>query len=62
MLLGASIRFYSTCVPGIKPYGREIWLVNEKHIITTEMNDTRRVKWMSNVSLEDRISAEELMN
>ena len=43
-------------------YGSEAWQDKVVNVISLERNDARMVKWMWNVRLGDRISAEEFRN
>lgn len=51
---------YCACVSSVIIYGIDTLPVKEKYVISLERNDPVMVRWIFNVSPEDRISEEEL--
>lgn len=51
---------YCACVSSVVIYGIDTLPVKEKYVISLERNDPVMVRWIFNVSPEDRISEEEL--
>ena len=51
---------YCACVSSVVIYGIDTLPVKEKYVISLERNDPVMVRWIFNVSPEDRISVEEL--
>ena len=51
---------YCACVSSVMIYGIDTLPVKEKYVISLERNDPVMVRWIFNVSPEDRISEEEL--
>lgn len=50
---------YSDCGSSVIKHGSKTWQVKEHNVIRLERNDTRMVRWMCNVSPDDKISAVE---
>ena len=51
---------YCACVSSVVIYGIDTLPVKEKYVISLERNDPVMVRWIFNVSPEERISEEEL--
>ena len=58
--LGAKDRLYSACVRSVMLYGSETWPVKEERVNRLERHDAEMVRWMYNVTAEDKISIEDL--
>ncbi|KAK3891496.1 hypothetical protein Pcinc_004586 [Petrolisthes cinctipes] len=48
------------CVRSVMMYGSETWPVRVEDMCCMERNDMRMIRWMCNVSLKNRLRAEEL--
>ena len=55
---GAKSRLCSACVLRIILYGSETWQVKVEDVIRLERNDAQMVRWMYNVSFDDKTSTE----
>ena len=53
-------RLYSECLHSAVLNGSTTWPIKEEDVIRLERNDLMILRWMCNVSFQDKISAEEL--
>ena len=53
-------KLFQACVRSVVLYGSETFEVNEEDFAKLERNYVMMVRWMSNVTLKDRMSSDEV--